>query len=82
MQALALRNATANEVKNAQTAKDLRAKGVNLYEWAPEELGQVSATPCRKAGPSSPRRRKPKPCSTSHINVPERTRRHEVADIR
>ena len=40
MQALALKNATANEVKNAQTAKDLRAKGVNLYEWSPEELGK------------------------------------------
>ncbi|MEM7377120.1 MAG: TRAP transporter substrate-binding protein [Pseudomonadota bacterium] len=40
MEALALRNATANEVKNAQTAKDLRAKGVNLYEWSPEELGK------------------------------------------
>ena len=40
MQALALRNATANEVKNAQTAKDLREKGVNLYEWSPEELAK------------------------------------------
>ncbi|WP_342077617.1 TRAP transporter substrate-binding protein [Yoonia sp. SS1-5] len=40
MQALALRNATANEVKNAQTAKDLRAQGVNLYEWSEEELGK------------------------------------------
>ncbi len=40
MQALALKNATANEVKNAQTAKDLRAKGVKLYEWAPEELAK------------------------------------------
>lgn len=38
MQALALKNATANEVANAQTAKDLRAKGVNLYEWTPEDL--------------------------------------------
>jgi len=38
MQALALRNATVNEVSNAQTAKDLRAKGINLYEWSPEEL--------------------------------------------
>jgi len=38
MQALALRNSTVNEVKNAQTAKDLRAKGVNLYEWTPEDL--------------------------------------------
>ncbi len=40
MQALALRNATANEVKNAQTAKELREKGVNLYEWAPDELAK------------------------------------------
>ena len=40
MQALALRNATINEVKNAQTAKDLRAKGINLYEWSAEELGK------------------------------------------
>jgi len=38
MQALALRNSTVNEVKNAQTAKDLREKGVNLYEWSPEDL--------------------------------------------
>ena len=38
MQALALRNATINEVKNAQTAKDLREKGINLYEWSAEEL--------------------------------------------
>ena len=38
MQALALRNATINEVKNAQTAKELREKGVNLYEWSPEDL--------------------------------------------
>ncbi len=40
MDALALHNATINEVKNAQTAKDLRAKGVNLYEWSPEELAK------------------------------------------
>lgn len=43
MQALALRNATANEVKNAQTAKDLRAKGVNLYEWSVEDLAEYRA---------------------------------------
>lgn len=43
MQALALKNATANEVKNAQTAKDLRAKGINLYEWSEEELGKYRA---------------------------------------
>jgi len=40
MQALALKNATLNEVKNAQTAKELREKGVTLYEWAPEELAK------------------------------------------
>ena len=40
LEALALRNATINEVKNAQNAKELRAKGVNLYEWTPEELGK------------------------------------------
>ena len=38
MDSLALHNATINEVQNAQTAKDLRAKGINLYEWAPEDL--------------------------------------------
>lgn len=43
MQSLALKNATINEVKNAQTAKDLRAKGINLYEWSPEELGKYRA---------------------------------------
>ena len=40
MEALALRNATANEVQNAQTAVDLREKGVNLYEWPESELAQ------------------------------------------
>lgn len=40
MEALALRNATINEVKNAQTAKDLRAKGVNLYQWSEEDLAK------------------------------------------
>ncbi len=40
LEALALRNATINEVKNAQTAKELRAKGINLYEWSPEELAK------------------------------------------
>ncbi len=38
MQALALKNATANEVANAKTAKELREKGVNLYEWSAEDL--------------------------------------------
>lgn len=40
MQALALKNATINEVKNAETAKQLTEKGVKLYEWAPEDLAQ------------------------------------------
>ncbi len=40
MQALALKNATANEVENGRTAKKLRAKGVNLYEWSEEELNK------------------------------------------
>ena len=43
MQALALRNATVNEVQNAKTAKELRAKGINLYEWSPEELAKYRA---------------------------------------
>lgn len=38
MQALGLKNSTINEVKNAQTAKDLRAKGVNLNTWSDEDL--------------------------------------------
>ncbi|MEM6895926.1 MAG: TRAP transporter substrate-binding protein [Pseudomonadota bacterium] len=40
MDSLALHNATINEVKNAQNAKMLREKGVNLYEWSPEELAK------------------------------------------
>ena len=40
MDSLALHNATINEVKNAQNAKELRAKGINLYEWSPEELNK------------------------------------------
>ncbi len=43
MEALALRNATINEVQNAKTAKQLRAKGINLYEWTPEELAKYRA---------------------------------------
>ena len=38
MQALGLKNSTINEVKNAQTAKDLRAKGVNLNTWSDEDM--------------------------------------------
>jgi len=40
MDSLALHNATRNEVENAKTANELRAKGINLYEWTPEELAK------------------------------------------
>ena len=40
MQALALRNTTINEVKNAQNSVKLAAEGLNMYEWSPEELGK------------------------------------------
>jgi len=40
MEALALRNATKNEVENAANAKKLRGEGINLYEWSPEELAK------------------------------------------
>jgi len=43
MDALALRNATINEVKNAENAVALKAKGVNLYDWTPEELAKYRA---------------------------------------
>ncbi len=43
MQALALKNTTINEVKNAQNSVKLREKGVNLYEWSPEEMGKYRA---------------------------------------
>ncbi len=40
MQALALKNTTINEVKNAQNSVKLAADGLNMYEWSPEELGK------------------------------------------
>ncbi|MEM1401049.1 MAG: TRAP transporter substrate-binding protein [Pseudomonadota bacterium] len=43
MDSLALHNATINEVKNAQNAVELKAKGVTLYEWSPEELAKFRA---------------------------------------
>ena len=36
-------NSTINEVKNAQTAKDLRAKGVNLNTWSDEDMAVYRA---------------------------------------
>ncbi|MEL6947827.1 MAG: TRAP transporter substrate-binding protein [Pseudomonadota bacterium] len=38
MEALALRTALTFEKKNAEAAAELRAKGVTLSQWAPEEL--------------------------------------------
>lgn len=35
---LALKTSTANEVKNAQAAKELRAKGVNLNAWSEADM--------------------------------------------
>jgi len=43
MDSLAMHNASINEVKNAQNAVKLRAEGVNLYEWSPEELSKFRA---------------------------------------
>ena len=37
MESLALRTALANEVLNNEAAAKLRAQGVTLYEWSPEE---------------------------------------------
>ena len=60
MEALALRTALTFEKKNAEAAAGLRAAGVNLYEWAPEERqkfrdaaqaswGEFATTPEAKA---------------------------------
>ena len=43
MQALALKNTTINEVKNAQNSVKLAAEGLNMYEWSPEELAKYRA---------------------------------------
>ena len=79
MQALALKNATINEVKNAQTAKDLRAKGINIYEWSPEDLAQYRAAV--KAGwtefATTP---EAKALLKSHIEFLTESRRDEVIE--
>ncbi|MEM8591737.1 MAG: TRAP transporter substrate-binding protein [Pseudomonadota bacterium] len=38
MQALGLKNTTINEVMNAQNSVDLAAKGLNMYQWSPEDM--------------------------------------------
>lgn len=43
MQALALKNTTINEVKNAQNSVILAEKGINMYEWPPEEMAKYRA---------------------------------------
>ena len=40
MQALALKNATINEIENAKNAVKVAEEGVSLYEWTPEELAK------------------------------------------
>ena len=40
MQALALKNTTINEVKNAENSVKLAEQGLNMYEWSPEELAK------------------------------------------
>ena len=37
MQALALKNTSINIVKNAENSVLMAEKGLNMYEWAPEE---------------------------------------------
>lgn len=43
MQALGLKNTTINEVNNAKNSVSLKDKGVNLYEWSPEEMAKYRA---------------------------------------
>lgn len=43
MQALGLKNTTINEVENAKNSVALKEKGVNLYEWSPEEMAKYRA---------------------------------------
>jgi TRAP-type mannitol/chloroaromatic compound transport system substrate-binding protein len=38
MQALALKNATINEIKNAENSVTLAANGLNMYQWSSEDL--------------------------------------------
>ena len=43
MQALGLKNTTINEVKNAETAKKLRADGVKLNTWSEDDMNVYRA---------------------------------------
>ena len=61
MQALALKNTSINEVKNAQNSVKLAAEGLNMYEWSPEELGKYRSAVSRHGSTSRPRR-KPRNC--------------------
>ena len=40
MQALALKNTTINEIENAKNSVKLAEDGLNMYDWAPEELAK------------------------------------------
>ena len=39
MQALALKNTTINEVKNAENSVALAEQGLNMYQWSEEDMG-------------------------------------------
>lgn len=43
MEALALRNATINEIENARNAEVLREQGINLYAWSEEDMSVYRA---------------------------------------
>ena len=43
MQALALKNTTINEVKNAENSVALAEKGLNMYQWAEEDMAAYRA---------------------------------------
>ena len=43
MEKLALRQAISGDVANAQAARDLRAEGVSIYDWSPEDRAKFKA---------------------------------------
>jgi TRAP-type C4-dicarboxylate transport system substrate-binding protein len=43
MEKLALRQAMSGDVANAQAANELRAAGVSIYDWSPEDRAKFKA---------------------------------------
>jgi TRAP-type C4-dicarboxylate transport system substrate-binding protein len=43
MEKLALRQAISGDVANAQAANELRAQGVSIYDWSPEDRAKFKA---------------------------------------